>query len=58
MTAEKNHDQEGKLATYSQVVNYLLETYATDDVIVKAKTKVTSFKQFAVITAMQCSEAL
>lgn len=34
--------QEGKLTSYSQGVNYLLKTYATDDIIVEANREIIS----------------
>lgn len=37
--------QEGKLTSQSQVINYLLVAYATDDIIAEANLEITSFKE-------------
>lgn len=37
--------KKGKLASYSAVVNYLLMTYAYDDIIAKAEAELHQFKQ-------------
>lgn len=44
--ARKKDDpqREWKMATYSQVINYLLATYATDYVIAEVGSEITSFK--------------
>lgn len=59
VTAEKkNYRQQDKLATYRQVVNYLLETYVTDDVIADAEAEITKFKKPVENFAIQYSQAL
>lgn len=46
MTADKrNHQQGDKLTTYCQVINYLLETFATDNIIAEAESDITSFEK-------------
>lgn len=45
VTADNNSpQQEGKLVTYCGLANYLLETYATDDFIIKAEADRISFR--------------
>lgn len=44
--------------THFQVVTYLLELYATDDIIAKTEAKILIFKQLAGMTIVQYSEVL
>lgn len=44
-TKEDDPQQKGKLKTYCQLVNYLLITYATDDVIEDVEAEITNFEQ-------------
>lgn len=55
---EKDHQQEGKLAIYCQVASYMLEAYATDNVIGEAKANIGTLKEPARMTAVCCSEIL
>lgn len=50
--------QEGKLTSCWKVVNYLLETYAKDDIIVEAYMDITNFKPPAGEWAFECTQAL
>lgn len=49
---------EGKLTTYCQVVNYMLETYTADNVIVEIEPDINRFKQAADMSAVRFSELL
>lgn len=53
---ERNRQHNEKPTTYCQVVRYLLETYATDDVIAEAKSEITTFKQPASMTTVWYSK--
>lgn len=55
---DRKHETEGTLTTYHQVVNYMLETYATDNVIAEAEAGITNFKQPARSTAVLDCEAV
>lgn len=57
VTAEnkKKYRQEAKLAAYFQMVNYLLGTYATDDVICEAEAETVHFRRPIGIAAVRCS---
>lgn len=43
-TKDSNTHKEETLITYYQVVNYLLETYETDDVISEAEADIMDYK--------------
>lgn len=47
--------QEGKLTTYTPVVNYLLATYAFDDVLAVVEAEITKFKKMAGTSAVEHS---
>ena len=51
-------EQEDLLRTYPQVVNFLLRTYATDEIIAEAYSDVMSFKQTSAMTEEQYSNLL
>lgn len=55
---KKNHQQDRKLTTYCQALTYLLEMYATGNVIAVAKAEIKSFKQLAGIATVRYSETL
>lgn len=55
---KKNREQEGKLTTYWQILNYLLEMYSTDDLTTEGEAHTTNFKKPAGMTAVRYSEAL
>lgn len=57
-TREDEPQQEGELATYCQVVSYLLATYATDDGLTEVEAETTNFKQPGGMTAVSSSELL
>lgn len=44
--------------TYCQVPNYLLATYATDDVIMDVEVKITNFKQQKEMSVVRYSDVL
>lgn len=55
---EDDAHKEGKLKRYYQAVNYLLETYATDDVIVEAEAEITNYNEPGNRLDASCSETL
>lgn len=54
----EQHQLEGKLTSYCEIVSYLLETYATGDVTAEAETDITSFEQSENMTAIRYAEVL
>lgn len=50
--------QEGKLTSYSEVVNYLLATYASDKIIADASMNTMNFKQPAKQSALEYVQEL
>lgn len=48
---ERNSQPEGRLTTYGEATNYLLETYAADNVTDEAEAEITSLKQPADMTS-------
>lgn len=59
----EERQSDGELTFYRQIVNCLLETYATDDVIAKIEADLTWFKRSESMTAITytkvlCGEAL
>lgn len=50
--------KEGTVTSYYEAVNYLLETYATDDVITKTDADMMSFTQPSSKLPTECAEAL
>lgn len=44
-TKARKHCKNGKLTSYSELVNYLLETYATEDAIVEMGTRIVRLRQ-------------
>lgn len=57
-TMEDDLQQEGKLTTYSPVVNCLLATYATDDEIIEIEANITNLKQPEEMSAVRSLDAL
>lgn len=53
-----NPYKEGEMTTYSQVVNYLLVTFATNDVRAEAETKITNEKQSEHMSAVKYTDFL
>lgn len=49
---KKDRQQEGKPTMYFEVVNYLLEMYATNDVIAETEDEIDNSKQYAGIMAV------
>lgn len=44
-SVEGNAHEEGKLISSCQIVNYLLVSYATDDVIAESEADITNYKK-------------
>lgn len=57
-TGKKNHQEKGKLKTYCEVINCLLETYAVENVIAEIETEFINFKQPIGTPAGQYFQAL
>lgn len=55
---KKNHEQESKRIAYFQLVTYLLQTSATNDVTTKPQRKMADFNQSPGITFVCYYEAL
>lgn len=55
---EDNAHEAGKLKGYCQVVNYLLETYATDDVVAEDEADITNYEHPKSMSAMQYLQAM
>lgn len=57
-TEDDDFEQHVKLTTYGDVGNYLLATYATDDVIAQVKAETTNFNWPEETSAVQYLEVL
>lgn len=57
-TNEDDTQQEEKLTTYCEVVNYLRTSYATGDVIVQVEAEITNSKQPEEVSIVRYSELL
>lgn len=55
---DQNSQKEGKLTIYCQVVNYLLATYAIEDMIAEAEAEIMSFKQPEYVSVVRYLEVL
>lgn len=55
---EGDAEQEGKLTTYFQIVNYLLSIYVNDDFSTAYKTEISRFKQQERISEVRSSKLL
>ena len=58
LTMSVDSDRGEMLTTYPEVVNFLLQTYATDDVIAEAVTDVENLKQSTAMTEQEYSDEL
>lgn len=56
-SVEGNFYEEGKLTSYCQLVNYVLEAYASSDVIAEAEGDITNYKQPENMSAVRYSQA-
>lgn len=57
-TEDKTTHKEGTLTAYSQINTYLLETYATYDVIAEPKADNTNYEQREIMSAVLYSETV
>lgn len=54
----RKYQKEGNLTIYSELINYLLESYATDYVITEMDFKILQFTQLSGMTPTEYAEAL
>lgn len=57
-TKEDDRQEEKRLTTNCQLVNYLLASYTTDDIIVEVEANITNYKQLEALSAVSHSEVL
>lgn len=55
---KKDLQRERKITTYFQVASYLMEAYATNDIIDEARYDAVNFKKLAGMTSVSYSDAL
>lgn len=57
-TEDEDLQKKPKLTSFCQILNYLLATYATGDVIAETKTEITKIKQAEYLSAVRYPEVL